>query len=87
MTALRHKRKMSGDVFVLNLIAYTFCGLVALLCLVPFIIIVSSSLSSEEAVLQNGCRYWAVQEQHPACLRCRGVSYSCGSILRGSCLC
>ena len=54
MTALRHKRKMSGDVFVLNLIAYTFCGLVALLCLVPFIIIVSSSLSSEEAVLQNG---------------------------------
>lgn len=54
MEAYKHKRKMTGDVFTLNVIAYVFCGLVALLCLIPFIIIVSSSFSSEEAVLQNG---------------------------------
>ena len=54
MEAYKHKRKMTGDVFPLNVISYVFCGLVALLCLIPFIIIVSSSFSSEEAVLQNG---------------------------------
>ena len=54
MEAYKHKRKMTGDVFTLNVIAYVFCGLVALLCLIPFIIIISSSFSSEEAVLQNG---------------------------------
>ena len=54
MEAYKHKRKMTGDVFTLNVISYVFCGLVALLCLIPFIIIISSSFSSEEAVLQNG---------------------------------
>ena len=54
MEAYKHKRKMTGDVFTLNVISYVFCGLVALLCLIPFIIIVSSSFSSEEAVLQDG---------------------------------
>ena len=31
MEAYKHKRKMTGDVFTLNVIAYVFCWLVALL--------------------------------------------------------
>lgn len=38
----------------LNIIAYGLCGIIALLCLIPFIMIVSGSFSSEEEILQNG---------------------------------
>lgn len=53
-TSQSTKIKKGPDVIALNIIAYTFCGIVALLCLVPFIMIVSGSFSSEEAILQNG---------------------------------
>lgn len=53
-TSQSNKIKRGPDVIALNIIAYTFCGVVALLCLVPFIMIVSGSFSSEEAILQNG---------------------------------
>lgn len=53
-TSQSNKIKRGPDVILLNIIAYTFCGVVALLCLVPFIMIVSGSFSSEEAILQNG---------------------------------
>ncbi|MDL2301004.1 carbohydrate ABC transporter permease [Lachnospiraceae bacterium OttesenSCG-928-D06] len=46
--------KRGTDVIILNIIAYTFCGFIALICLVPFLMIVSGSLSSEEAILKNG---------------------------------
>lgn len=46
--------KRGSDVIALNIIAYGFLGLIALLCLVPFIMIVSGSFSSEEAIIQNG---------------------------------
>lgn len=49
-----NKIKRGPDVIALNIIAYTFCGVVALICLIPFIMIVSGSFSSEEAILQNG---------------------------------
>lgn len=49
-----NKIKTGSDVLVLNMIAYGFLGLVALLCLVPFIMILSGSFSSEEAIIQNG---------------------------------
>lgn len=39
---------------VLNIVAYGFCSIVALFCLVPFIMVVSGSLSSEEAIAANG---------------------------------
>lgn len=38
----------------LNIIAYAFCGFIALICLVPFVMIVSGSLSSEAAIIKNG---------------------------------
>lgn len=48
------KVKAGGDVIALNIIAYTFCGLMALLCLIPFIMILSGSFSSESAIVEKG---------------------------------
>ncbi len=48
------KVKNGKDVVALNIIAYTFCGFIALICLVPFLMILAGSLSSEEAIIQNG---------------------------------
>ncbi|MBZ4670869.1 MAG: putative aldouronate transport system permease protein [Clostridiales bacterium] len=49
-----NKIKRGSDVIALNIISYAFCGIVALVCLVPFVMIVSGSFSSEKAILQNG---------------------------------
>lgn len=48
------KVKKGKDVVALNIIAYGFCGFVALICLVPFLMILSGSFSSEEAIIQYG---------------------------------
>ena len=56
MSAKNHlgKVKPGKDVIALNIIAYTFCTLMALVCLVPFIMVLSGSFSSETAVTANG---------------------------------
>lgn len=56
MSAKNHlgKVKPGKDVVALNIIAYTFCTLMALICLVPFIMVLSGSFSSETAVTANG---------------------------------
>ena len=46
--------KHGGDVVALNIMAYGFCGLMALICLVPFLMILAGSFSSEAAIMQNG---------------------------------
>ena len=48
------KVKVGKDVIVLHTIAYAFCGLIALVCLVPFIMVLSGSFSSETAISANG---------------------------------
>jgi len=48
------KVKMGPDRVILNIIAYAFCGFVALVCFIPFLMIVSGSLSSESAIMRNG---------------------------------
>lgn len=48
------KRIMGKDVKLLNMIAYTVTGIVALFCLIPFVMIISASFSSEEAILRDG---------------------------------
>jgi len=48
------KVKMGPDRIILNIIAYAFCGFVALVCFIPFLMIVSGSLSSESAIMRNG---------------------------------
>jgi len=44
----------SKDRIVLNLIGYIFVAAVGLLCLIPFIMVVSASFSSESAILREG---------------------------------
>lgn len=46
--------KKGKDVIALNIIAYGFCGFIALICLVPFLMILAGSFSSEELILKNG---------------------------------
>ena len=48
------KVKAGKDVICLNIIAYGFCSIIALLCLIPFIMILSGSFSSESAIIENG---------------------------------
>lgn len=48
------KIKHGKDVILLNVIAYGFCGLMAIICLVPFLMIVAGSFSSESAIMKNG---------------------------------
>ena len=48
------KVKKGKDAIALNIIAYAFCGLIALMCLVPFLMILSGSFSSEAAITKNG---------------------------------
>jgi len=48
------KVKAGRDVVVLNIIAYSFCGLVAILCLVPFLMVLAGSFSSEATISAKG---------------------------------
>lgn len=48
------KVKKGKDAIALNIIAYAFCGLIALMCLIPFLMILSGSFSSEAAITKNG---------------------------------
>ena len=48
------KVKQGKDVIALHVIAYCFTGLLALLCLVPFLMVLAGSFSSEAAIAANG---------------------------------
>lgn len=56
MESTKHSNKIKkgSDVITLNIISYGFCGIVALVCLIPFIMIISGSFSSEKEIIQNG---------------------------------
>ncbi len=49
-----NKIKMGKDKVILAILAYSVCGLIALMCLVPFIMVVTGSFSSEAAIIKNG---------------------------------
>lgn len=49
-----NKIKKGSDVIALNVIAYTFCAIIALICLIPFLMIIAGSFSSESEIVQNG---------------------------------
>lgn len=51
---MQNKIKRGKDVIALNIIAYTFTTVIALLCLIPFIMVISGSLSSEQTIVNNG---------------------------------
>ncbi len=48
------KIKIGKHQIALNIIAYAFCGVVAMLCLVPFWMILVGSFSSEAEIAKNG---------------------------------
>ena len=48
------KVKVGKDVIILHSFAYIFCGFIALMCLLPFVMIFSGSFSSESAIVANG---------------------------------
>ena len=54
MEVKSNKIKAGKDRIALTIISYSFCGLVALVCLVPFIMVLSGSFSSESAIANNG---------------------------------
>lgn len=48
------KVKKGADVIILYIIAYVFCSVIALMCLIPFIMVLSGSFSSEATVVAKG---------------------------------
>lgn len=54
----KKKIKMTPGDRVLNLFFYLFITLFAVICLIPFILVVSSSLTQEQALTANGYRLW-----------------------------
>lgn len=46
--------RVGKDIMALNVLTYSFSGIVALVCLIPFLMVVAGSLSSEAAISQNG---------------------------------
>lgn len=49
-----NKIKRGRDKIALDILAYSFSGIAALFCLIPFLMIISGSLSSEAAITENG---------------------------------
>ena len=54
----KNKIKMTQGDRVLNMFFYLFITLFAVICLIPFILVVSSSLTQEQALTANGYRLW-----------------------------
>ena len=48
------RKKISG----VNVVGYLFCGLIALVCLIPFIMVLAASFTSEEAISLYGFSLW-----------------------------
>lgn len=48
------KIKRGPDAVALNVMAYLYCSLMALLCLLPFLMVLAGSFSSETAIAANG---------------------------------
>lgn len=55
------KVKKGKDVIALNIIAYMFCSLIAIICLVPFIMVIAGSFTSETAIVENGFSLWPAE--------------------------
>ncbi|UUZ84848.1 carbohydrate ABC transporter permease [Paenibacillus sp. P26] len=51
-------QKSRLDQRLLNVIGYAVVGFVALVCVIPFLLIVSGSLTSESAIMREGFGFW-----------------------------
>lgn len=50
----QHKGKMAPSRIVFNIIAYTVILLVAVICIIPFLMVISGSISSNAAIMREG---------------------------------
>ncbi|MBB3108140.1 putative aldouronate transport system permease protein [Paenibacillus phyllosphaerae] len=57
MQSMRDNNKLNASP-VFTTISYTLVGLIALICLIPFIVLVAGSFSSETSVLRDGYWFW-----------------------------
>ncbi len=51
---MKKKKKITAS----TILIYGLVSLFVLFCVLPFILVISASLSSEEAILENGLRFW-----------------------------
>jgi len=79
MTGNRNAVKSGRDEYILHLIAYVFVSIVAVSCLLPFVLIISASFSSEAAILKNG---FSLLPQEPGIEAYRQVFNQPGVITR-----
>lgn len=52
------KKKISKDDLIIQIIAYTFISIFSIACLIPFILVVSSSFTNEVALTKYGYNLW-----------------------------
>ena len=52
------RRNIDLSTIRVRIIGYGFIGIFSLCCLLPFVLIVSSSFSSEQAIMENGFSLW-----------------------------
>lgn len=52
------RRNIDFSTVMVRIIGYGFIGIFALCCLLPFVLILSSSLSSESAIMESGFSLW-----------------------------
>ncbi|MBO1513779.1 carbohydrate ABC transporter permease [Metabacillus bambusae] len=52
------RRNIDFSTLMVRIIGYGFIGVFALCCLLPFVLIVSSSFTSEQAVMESGFTLW-----------------------------
>ena len=50
--------KKSKDIKVFNVLSYTLIGLVALICLIPFLMVIIGSFTSEKEIIANGFSFF-----------------------------
>jgi len=79
MARNRNAVKGGRDEDILHLIAFVFVSIVAVTCLLPFILIISASFSSEAAILRNG---FSLLPQEPGIEAYRQVFNQPGVITR-----
>ena len=47
-------KKMSADRLIFNVVGYIFIILLAAACVLPFLMVISGSLTAEDSIIQNG---------------------------------
>ena len=49
-----HHRKMTKDQMIVNIVGYILIGIFALVCVIPFYLIIVASFTDESELIRNG---------------------------------